>query len=228
MRLFSALSVAPLIAMLLLPGAACGADYIQMKLPVRLDYIDSSNGLETPAMEGGRTEIELGDVNADGFVDIVCIGDHGSPYIGTDQHGVMVWFGNGGDRWEVYQNGNFGYGGVSLGDVDGDGFMDVGYGMHHNYSGDDFGDQLIEVALGDGTGKTGFRGMTDLHRMERAGVCSARILPMSIAMAIWISLPTLSGPVRESTSISTLGMEHGCNLSVSQAATPPMMSYSVR
>ncbi len=34
-----------------------------------------------------------------------------------------------------------------------DGLLDVGYGMHHNYSATDFGDQLIEVALGDGTGR---------------------------------------------------------------------------
>jgi len=33
-----------------------------------------------------------------------------------------------------------------------DGFMDVGYGMHHNYAAGDLGDQLLEVALGDGTG----------------------------------------------------------------------------
>ena len=49
-------------------------------------------------------------------------------------------------------NGDFGYGGVALGDVNNDGFMYVGYGMHHDYSSSDFGDQLIEVALGDGTG----------------------------------------------------------------------------
>ena len=64
----------------------------------------------------------------------------------------MVWFGDGTGTWSVFMNGNFGYGGIALGDVNNDGFMDVGYGMHHDYSGNDFGDQLIEVALGDGTG----------------------------------------------------------------------------
>ena len=41
---------------------------------------------------------------------------------------------------------------TAVGDVNNDGFLDVGYAMHHNYSSNDFGDQLIEVALGDGTG----------------------------------------------------------------------------
>jgi hypothetical protein len=117
-----------------------------------LYFVESSNGLEEPGMEGGRTEIELGDVNADGHVDVVSIGDHGSPYINTDEHGIMVWFGNGRGSWALYQNGHFGYGGIALGDVNDDDLMDVGYGMHHNYSGNDFGDQILEVAIGDGTG----------------------------------------------------------------------------
>jgi hypothetical protein len=64
----------------------------------------------------------------------------------------MVWFGDGAGNWSVYQNGYFGYGGIAIGDVNGDGLWDIGYAMHHAYSSDDFGDQLIEVALGDGTG----------------------------------------------------------------------------
>ncbi|MEE8156233.1 MAG: FG-GAP-like repeat-containing protein [Phycisphaerales bacterium] len=117
-----------------------------------LSYLDKSGGLQTPAMDGGRTEIEFGDVNGDGNLDLVSIGDHGSPFVNTNEHGVMVWFGNGAGQWSVFQNGNFGYGGVALGDVNNDGLMDIGYGMHHDYAGGDFGDQLLEVALGDGTG----------------------------------------------------------------------------
>lgn len=117
-----------------------------------LNYLESSQGLGTPALEGGRTELELADVNGDGHLDILSIGDHGSPFINTQEHGVMVWFGDGLGNWSVFQYGNFGYGGIAVADVNNDGFLDVGYGMHHNYSSNDLGDQLIEVALGDGNG----------------------------------------------------------------------------
>ena len=117
-----------------------------------LTFVESSTGLVPPSMDGGRTELEFADINADGNVDLMSIGDHGSPYINTGQHGIMVWFGDGLGNWSVFQNGNFGYGGIAIGDLNGDGLLDVGYAMHHNYSGTDFGDQLTEVALGDGTG----------------------------------------------------------------------------
>lgn len=115
-------------------------------------YVEASLGLEEPELDGGYTEVEMGDVDGDGNVDLVSVGDHGSPYVNTDEHGVMVFFGDGRARWTVAQTGTFGYGGVALGDVNGDGFVDVAYGIHHDYSSDDLGDQLLEVALGDGTG----------------------------------------------------------------------------
>jgi hypothetical protein len=118
-----------------------------------LQYVECSNGLGTPAMEGGRTELEFADLDNDGNPDLLMIGDHGSPYINTDEHGVTVWFGDGHGNWNVYQYGDFGYGGIAVGDVNGDGLWDIGYGMHHNYSSTDLGDQLLEVALGDGTGR---------------------------------------------------------------------------
>ncbi|MCC7232587.1 MAG: T9SS type A sorting domain-containing protein [Bacteroidia bacterium] len=103
--------------------------------------------------EGGQSELQFADINQDGNPDLLTVGDHGSPYINTNQHGISVYFGNGTTSgWTLSQNGDFGYGGIAVGDVNNDGFMDVGYGIHHNYSLTDFGDQLIEVALGDGTG----------------------------------------------------------------------------
>ncbi|MCW8804580.1 MAG: T9SS type A sorting domain-containing protein [Ignavibacteriaceae bacterium] len=117
-------------------------------------YVESSSGLNDPFLDGGRTEVELADVNGDGNLDIISVGDHGSPNINTVEHGIMVWFGDGsGSSWSVFQYGNFGYGGVAVGDVNNDGDLDVGYGIHHNYSGEDLGDQILEVALGNGTGK---------------------------------------------------------------------------
>lgn len=118
-----------------------------------LTYTESSTGLQTINLDGGRTEIEMADLNLDGHLDFISIGDHGNPNINTQEHGVMLWYGNGsGNNWSLLQNGNFGYGGIAVGDVNDDGKPDIGYGMHHNYSATDFGNQLIETALGDGTG----------------------------------------------------------------------------
>lgn len=121
--------------------------------PETISYVESSAGLGVPVMESGRTELEFGDVNGDGHPDLLSIGDHGSPFINTGEHGIMVWFGDGAGAWSVFQYGDFGYGGLAVGDVNNDGDLDVGYGMHHNYSGTDLGDQILEVALGDGTGQ---------------------------------------------------------------------------
>ncbi len=115
-------------------------------------YVESSTGMSYPDWESGPTELEFADINMDGYIDILSIGDHGSPYINTQQHGIMVYFGDGTGSWSAEMTGNFGYGGIAIGDVNNDGYWDVGYGMHHAYSTTDLGDQLLEVALGDGTG----------------------------------------------------------------------------
>ncbi|MCX6844596.1 MAG: VCBS repeat-containing protein [candidate division WOR-3 bacterium] len=132
-------------AVLLVGGLALG----------QLGYVECSTGFQgDPVLDGGRTELEFADINNDGNIDILSIGDHGNPHVNTDEHGVMVWFGDGYGNWSVFQYGEFGYGGIAVGDVNGDGHWDIGYGMHHNYSGVDLGDDMLEVALGDGTGQT--------------------------------------------------------------------------
>ena len=129
--------------------------FLSMLMPALLfsqvSYQQITAGLQTPEMDGGRSEFEFADINLDGYLDILSIGDHGNPGTSAGQHGIMVWLGSATGTWTSITNGDFGYGGIAVGDVNNDGFPDVGYGMHHNYSSTDFGDQLIEVALGDGT-----------------------------------------------------------------------------
>jgi PKD repeat protein len=125
---------------------------IQGQPPRGFQFVESSAGMNYPSWESGMTELEFADINMDGYVDILSIGDHGCPNINAQEHGIMVWFGDGTGTWSVQMTGNFGYGGIAVGDVNNDGLWDVGYGMHHNYSSTDLGDQLLEVALGDGTG----------------------------------------------------------------------------
>jgi len=114
--------------------------------------VSRSAGLADPDKEEGKTELELADFNGDGYLDLVSVGDHGSPYFNSDEHGIMVWLGNGAGNWTVHQSGNFGYGGCAAGDLNRDGLMDLAWGVHHNYTSSDFGNQLIEAALGDGSG----------------------------------------------------------------------------
>ena len=91
-----------------------------------VSYTESSYGLVPPSFDGGPTEIEMADINGDGNIDLISIGDHGSPYVNTDEHGIMVWFGDGTGHWSVTMFGNFGYGGIAVGDVNNDGLLDAG------------------------------------------------------------------------------------------------------
>ena len=96
-----------------------------------LSFSRLTSGLEQPYFEGGNSEFVFADINKDGNVDILSIGDHGSPNVNSNQHGVMVWFNNGRGEFELHMEGQFGYGGIAVGDVNNDGHYDVAYGMHH-------------------------------------------------------------------------------------------------
>ncbi len=117
-----------------------------------LEYQRLTSGLGVPSFKSGRSDFAMADINNNGFVDILSVGDHGSPSSMYGQFGVMVWFNNGDGSFQYDYSGNFGYGAIAVGDVNNDGFQDVAYGIHHAYASGDFGNQLIEVALGDGSG----------------------------------------------------------------------------
>lgn len=119
-----------------------------------LYYVEKSTNLNTSiTWEKGWTNLDAADLNNDGHLDIGTIGDHGAGVL-SNQKGIMVWFGNGQGAWTGYKTGNFGYGGITFGDVNNDGNMDCGIGMHHPYGTTDFGDQTIEVHTGNGTGQS--------------------------------------------------------------------------
>ncbi len=124
--------------------------FSSLPAPAQLQYTLITAGLED-VYESGSTEFEIGDIDGDGDLDIVSVGDHYSPLI-PEEHGIMVFQNNGdGTSWTKIMEGDFGYGGVALGDANNDGFMDIAFGIHHNYAGSDFGNQFLEVVLGNGT-----------------------------------------------------------------------------
>jgi hypothetical protein len=119
-----------------------------------LTLVSRSAGLSSPDKEEGHTELEIADLNGDGHLDIVTVGDHGSPYVNSGEHGITVWLGNGAGTWTLHQSGNFGYGGCAAGDLNRDGKLDLAWGIHHDLGSAGFGDRILGAALGNGSGSS--------------------------------------------------------------------------
>ena len=118
----------------------------------QLTLIQRSTGLDVLDWEEGHTELELGDVNGDGHVDILSVGDHGNPDFNSTETGILCYLGDGAGSWVVHECGSFGYGGVGVGDLDRDGTLDLAWGVHHDYGSGGLGQRVLGAALGDGSG----------------------------------------------------------------------------
>jgi len=78
-------------------------------LAASLSYVESSQGLvDAPRFEAGNTEFEMADLNGDGYLDLVSIGDHGNPLIGAQEEGIMAWLGDGHGGWAYSHAGELG------------------------------------------------------------------------------------------------------------------------
>ncbi|MDZ7742232.1 MAG: hypothetical protein U5Q03_10880 [Bacteroidota bacterium] len=53
------------------------------------EFVESSMGMDDPRWESGKTELEFADINMDGYLDILSIGDHGCPGSYYEQSGIM-------------------------------------------------------------------------------------------------------------------------------------------
>ncbi len=118
----------------------------------QLTLVQRSTGLDALDWEEGHTELELGDANGDGHLDILSVGDHGNPNFNSTENGILCYLGDGAGNWEIHEYGNFGYGGVGLGDLNRDGSLDLAWGVHHDYGSGGLGQRVLGAALGDGSG----------------------------------------------------------------------------
>ncbi len=147
------LLIKTILLFLMLPQAMVLEGWESAETKGTLSFTRLTNGLNEPTFEKGQTEFVMVDINNNGHVDIVSIGDHGNPLTNSTQQGIMVWFNDGEGNFTLHMDGLFGYGGIAAGDVNNNGFVDLAFGMHHNSGGSGtLGSKVIEVALGDGTG----------------------------------------------------------------------------
>lgn len=124
-----------------------GSDRIEMSQSANFSLAKSMQGTlgyepvtwsaETSPINSGRYRpLALGDINNDGYLDIV---------VGPLEYGIQVWLGDGAGGWTAGTGPtNVGdYHGIALGDVNNDGNLDIVAGMQ---------DGKVDVWLGNGTG----------------------------------------------------------------------------
>ena len=74
------------------------------------NYTVDANAFVGIKFSGGNTQLRLADVDLDGHLDLVTIGDHGNPKLdGTNENGVMIFWGDGtGTNFRPSTGGGYG------------------------------------------------------------------------------------------------------------------------
>ncbi len=91
------------------------------------NYTSHSSGLPTEGI--WRADIDVGDIDNDGWIDIIHTGPRKSNSYAT---GLYAWENLNGTRWRLHTNlsARLRDGGAVLGDIDGDGRLDAAFGCH--------------------------------------------------------------------------------------------------
>ncbi|MEM7480770.1 MAG: VCBS repeat-containing protein [Acidobacteriota bacterium] len=115
---------------------------VEVKSEDRLTFTDFGIGL--PQRGQWRNGFDVADMNGDGFLDIL----HGPPrkFGGI---GPVIFLGDGAGSWQIWSDAKFpsglmSYGDAAAADFNGDGVMDVAFGLHV---------QGVVAAVGDGNGR---------------------------------------------------------------------------
>ncbi|MEO8033433.1 MAG: VCBS repeat-containing protein, partial [Acidobacteriota bacterium] len=106
-------------------------------------FEEASEGL--PTQGSWRNSLDVGDMNGDGFADLIVPPERGAGGAGSTP---VIFLGDGKGHWKVWQEAQWEYGiqygSAAVGDFNKDGHMDVAFGVHLNG---------VRVFLGDGKGR---------------------------------------------------------------------------